>query len=295
METDGAPDFTATPPGTARLGRIWTPWRMDYVTGGTREDGCVFCNRLGEANDTAALIAHRGETAFVILNLFPYNTGHVMLAPNAHAASPEDIDTATTHEIADLRRPVMRALRRALSPVGFNLGVNVGAVAGAGIAAHLHEHVVPRWPGDANFMPVIASTQVLPELLPITYAKIRAELQRELGGETDGVVVILDATGDATLLAESALPRFSAGPDEPVWAAALREAARLGVTDARLSGWAGGLVAGQGPAALAVTGVLPAPNAVGSAAAADLLSPDDAELLARGVALITSRAAASPD
>lgn len=295
METDGAADFTATPPGTARLGRIWTPWRMDYVTGGTREDGCVFCNRLGDANDTAALIAHRGESAFVILNLFPYNTGHVMLAPNAHAASPEDIDTATTHEIADLRRPVMRALRRALSPVGFNLGVNVGAVAGAGIAAHLHEHVVPRWPGDANFMPVIASTQVLPELLPVTYAKIRAELQREIGGETDGLVVILDPTGDATLLADGALPRFSAGPDEPMWAAALREAIRLGVSGARLVGWAGGPIAGEGPTALAVCGNVPAPNAVGSAAAAELLPPDEAEHLARGVALAALPLAAGPD
>ena len=285
---DSLPD-DALPPGTARLGRIWTPWRMQYVTGGPREEGCVFCNRLREQHDSNALIAHRGEHAYVILNLFPYNTGHVMLVPQAHISSPEDADDATTHELADLRRPVMRAVRRALNPVGFNLGVNVGAVAGAGIAAHLHEHLVPRWPGDANFMPVIASTQVLPEVLPVTYAKIRAELQREISGETAVQVVLLDPEAEATLLAEGSFPSVSAGPEEPVWAAALRLAQQLGVRDPMLLGWAGGQLAGQGPVVLAVGGGLPAQQAVGTTAASELLGPDEAEFLVNARALVSAR------
>lgn len=262
---------------------------MQYVTGGPREEGCVFCNRLREQHDTDALIAYRGEAAYVILNLYPYNTGHVMLVPNAHISSPEDADDATTHEVADLRRPVMRAVRRALNPVGFNLGVNVGAVAGAGIAAHLHEHVVPRWPGDANFMPVIANTQVLPEVLPVTYAKIRAELQRELTGTADVQVVLLDPVGEATLLAEGTFPTVVAGPDEPLWAAALRLAQQLGVRDPVLLGWAGGQIAGQGPVVLALSGVVPAQQAVGSTAAVELLSPEDARVLANAISLVSTR------
>ena len=262
---------------------------MQYVTGGPREDGCVFCNRLREQRDTDALIAHRGDDAYVILNLFPYNTGHVMLVPNAHISSPEEADDATTHELADLRRPVMRAVRRALNPVGFNIGVNVGAVAGAGIAAHLHEHLVPRWPGDANFMPVIANTQVLPEVLPVTYAKIRAELQRELLGDASVQVVLLGPDGEATLLADGTFPAVAAGPEEPVWAAAMRLAQHLGVRDAGLLGWAGGQLAGQGPIVLAIGGELPAQQAVGSTAAGDLLGAEDAQFLANALSLVHAR------
>ena len=297
MELPGPLPEDAVPPGTARLGRIWTPWRMQYVTGGPREEGCVFCNRLREQQDTAALIVHRGESAYVILNLFPYNTGHVMLVPQAHISSPEDADDATTHELADLRRPVMRAVRRALKPVGFNLGVNVGAVAGAGIAAHLHEHIVPRWPGDANFMPVIASTQVLPEVLPVTYAKIRAELQRDMTGVADVQVVLLDQDGEATLLVDGSFPTVSAGPEEPVWAAALRLAQQLEVRDPVLFGWAGAQLAGQGPVVLAFGGVLPAQQAVGSTAAVELLGPNDAPILANAISLVhrQSDATAGPE
>jgi ATP adenylyltransferase len=266
---------------------------MQYVTGGPREDGCVFCNRLREEQDTNALIAYRGHTAYVILNLFPYNTGHVMLVPNAHISSPEDADDATTHELADLRRPVMRAVRRSLNPVGFNIGVNVGSVAGAGIAAHLHEHLVPRWPGDANFMPVIANTQVLPEVLPVTYAKIRAELQRELSGDANVQVVLLDPDGEATLLADGSLPTVAAGPEEPVWAAALRLAQQLGVRDPVLLGWAGGQFAGQGPVVLAIGGVLPAQQAVGSTAAVEILELEDAQFLANAIALGNARSDAA--
>ncbi len=147
------------PPATAPSGGsewLWTPWRMRYVAGADREEGCIFCNRLAEQDDVQSLILHRGERAFVIMNLYPYNTGHLMIVPNAHVASPEDADPEVMREMAALRGPVLRALRRALSPDGFNLGLNVGAPAGAGVADHLHEHVVPRWQGDANFMPILA-------------------------------------------------------------------------------------------------------------------------------------------
>ena len=153
---------------------------MRYVGGGVKEDGCVFCNRLAADDDVATLILHRGERAFVILNRYPYNTAHLMLLPNVHVASPEETPAGALIELALLLRPTLRALRRALTCHGFNIGVNVGSMAGAGIAEHLHQHVVPRWTGDASFMPVIASTMVMPELLPVTYAKVRAELEREL-------------------------------------------------------------------------------------------------------------------
>ncbi|MDF2761516.1 MAG: hydrolase, partial [Thermomicrobiales bacterium] len=113
---------------------LWTPWRMRYVAGADREEGCIFCNRLAEQDDVQSLILHRGERAFVIMNLYPYNTGHLMIVPNAHIPSPEDADPEVMREMALLRGPVLRALRRALSPDGFNLGLNVGAPAGAGVA-----------------------------------------------------------------------------------------------------------------------------------------------------------------
>jgi ATP adenylyltransferase len=152
---------------------------MRYVGGGAKEEGCVFCNRLAAENDVEALVLHRSERVFAILNLFPYNTGHLMLVPNAHVASPEEAPAGALADLTVLLRPTLRALRRALGCQGFNVGFNVGAVAGAGVADHLHQHVVPRWTGDANFMPIIASTMVMPELIPVTYAKVRAELERE--------------------------------------------------------------------------------------------------------------------
>src|SRR5687768_14347984 len=125
--------------------RLWTPWRMRYVGGGAHEAGCVFCNRLAAADDLPSLIVHRAARAFVILNLFPYNTGHLMLVPNVHVASPEETPAATLADLALILQPTLRALRRALGCHGFNVGFNVGAVAGAGVADHLHQHVVPRW------------------------------------------------------------------------------------------------------------------------------------------------------
>jgi ATP adenylyltransferase len=213
---------------------------MRYVAGAHREEGCIFCNRLAEQDDVQSLILHRGERAFVIMNLYPYNTGHLMIVPNAHVASPEDAEPEAMREMAVLRGPVLRALRRALSPDGFNLGLNVGATAGAGVTDHLHEHVVPRWQGDANFMPILASTMVMPELIPVTYAKIRAEIAAELvSGSRATTLVILDDQRHVLVDAAGRLPQVVPGEDESIWAAAVRAARERGATDAELLGWAG--------------------------------------------------------
>ena len=255
---DGSGDGSHEARAGARLtsrdrhsGHLWTPWRMRYVAGGAREDGCIFCNRLGEGDDVAALILHRGPRAFVIMNLFPYNTGHVMIVPNAHVSSPEDADPETMAEMAALRAPLLRALRRALACEGFNLGLNVGDVAGAGVADHLHEHVVPRWLGDANFMPILASTMVMPELIPVTYAKLRAELQRELGDHRPALSVVISDDAQRVLVdTGQRLPRVDPDEGEPVWRAVLRDCRARGIIDPELAGWAGEDRASSGPVAL---------------------------------------------
>ena len=245
------PESAGHPTGASQ--RLWAPWRMRYVAGGQRESGCIFCNRLAENDDVRTLILHRGECAFVIMNLFPYNTGHVMIVPNAHVASPEDADGEMLAEMAALRGPVLRALRRALAPEGFNLGLNVGAVAGAGVTDHLHEHVVPRWSGDANFMPILAATTVMPELIPVTYAKLRAEIERELLGEAWVSSLVLSPDGQFALTdAAGRLPHVAASEGEPLWRAALREVHDRGAVNAEVDGWAGATRAGSGAPALLI-------------------------------------------
>jgi ATP adenylyltransferase len=212
---------------------------MRYVGGSRDEPGCIFCNRLRSADDRASLILHRGRNAFVIMNLFPYNTGHVMIVPNIHAPSPEALDDDTTIEMARLVPRTLNALRGALNPAGFNLGTNIGAHAGAGIAAHLHQHVVPRWQGDANFMPILANTMVLPELIPVTYAKVRAEFARDTA---DAVTLIaIDSAGSNLLIVTSngraALPRVSL-TSEPVWRTASSFLAKIGANGV-VAGWGG--------------------------------------------------------
>jgi ATP adenylyltransferase len=207
--------------------------------GGAREEGCIFCNRLRADDDVAALILHRGGRAFVIMNLYPYNTGHVMVVPNEHLASPEEAGEETTIELAALRAPVLCALRRVLAPDGFNLGLNIGAVAGAGVTDHFHEHVVPRWQGDANFMPILAATTVMPEAIPVTYAKLRAEIAREIEGATGATMIVLTATGAEVLIdADGNLPWATALAGEPLWKTLLVEASRLGAHDPEVLGWA---------------------------------------------------------
>jgi len=223
---------------------------MRYVAGGEREEGCIFCNRLTGTDDVQSLILHRGETAFVIMNRYPYNTGHVMIVPNMHVSSPEDADPGVMSEMATLRGPVLRAIRRTLSAEGFNLGLNVGAVAGAGVADHLHEHVVPRWLGDANFMPILASTMVIPELIPVTYAKLRAELNRELRIATSVTAILLSEDRDKVLVEESGeLPLVDAREGEPIWRTALHDAFRRGAIGPEIVGWFGtGQSNGERPA-----------------------------------------------
>jgi ATP adenylyltransferase len=151
------------------LERLWTPHRMAYIRGENKPaDGsagqCPFC-RIPTLDDRAGLIVHRGDAAYVVLNLYPYSPGHLMVCPYRHVADYTDLDDAETAEVAAATKTAMRVLRSVSGAHGFNVGMNQGAVAGAGIAAHLHQHVVPRWGGDQNFMPIIGRTRTLPELL----------------------------------------------------------------------------------------------------------------------------------
>lgn len=147
--------------------RLWTPHRMVYIQGeGKPKDagGCPFCTSP-QKDDVEGLIVARGEHAFVVMNLFPYSPGHLLVCPYRHVPDYTDLSVAETREVAELTQHAMRVLRKVSNPDGFNLGMNQGAVAGAGIAAHLHQHIVPRWSGDMNFLPIIAQTRALPQLL----------------------------------------------------------------------------------------------------------------------------------
>jgi len=151
------------------FGRLWTPHRMAYIQGENKPtaDSCPFCE-IPALPDEQALIVARGEVAYAVLNLYPYNSGHLMLVPYRHVAGYEELTAPEAQEIAQLTQHALRALRHASGAQGFNVGMNLGVVGGAGIAAHLHQHVVPRWGGDTNFMPVVGQTKVLPQLLPDT-------------------------------------------------------------------------------------------------------------------------------
>lgn len=151
---------------------------MTYVGGGeTTNRGCVFCVKAAESDDEKNLILVRGETCFALMNLYPYNSGHLMIAPYAHVPSIQQMSVKSLTEMMTLSQRLLGALQEALGPHGFNLGINQGAVAGAGIADHAHLHIVPRWGGDTNFMPVLADVKVMPEFLESTYQKILAHLQ----------------------------------------------------------------------------------------------------------------------
>lgn len=157
------------------LQRLWTPWRMAYIRGpGDPDGGCPFCRLPAqpEAHDRESLILARGSLAYVMLNAFPYNPGHLMVIPFRHVAEFSALTTPELHEIGDLTQRGVVALQATSQPHGFNMGINVGGVAGAGIADHIHQHVVPRWGGDTNFMPVVGQTRVLPELLEETYERL---------------------------------------------------------------------------------------------------------------------------
>lgn len=150
----------------SQLQRLWVPHRMAYVADHKQADhtDCPFC-AAPEHDDESSLIVHRGKTAFVLLNLFPYNSGHMLVCPYRHVASYEDATPEEVAEIGALTQAGMRAARTALNCAGFNLGMNQGEIAGAGVAAHLHQHIVPRWASDSNFFPIIAQTKAMPQLL----------------------------------------------------------------------------------------------------------------------------------
>lgn len=173
-QTEPETEFARVPDGFERL---WTPHRMAYIQSDKPEhdddNACPFCAAQPK-DDAEALIVHRGTTCFVIMNLFPYNPGHLLVCPNRHVASYIELTDDETLEFTELTKQAVRALTDASAPHGFNLGMNQGAVAGAGVAAHLHQHVVPRWGGDANFLPIIAQTKALPALLEDTRERLAA-------------------------------------------------------------------------------------------------------------------------
>ena len=158
--------------------RLWAPHRLEYLRGenrplDTNDIACPFC-AIPEKSDEAGLIVYRGETAYVVMNLYPYNPGHLLVCAFQHVADLTDLSDVERNEISALTAHAMKTMRKVSAPEGFNLGMNQGAISGAGVAAHIHQHVVPRWSGDANFMPIIGKTKVMPQLLQLTRDELAA-------------------------------------------------------------------------------------------------------------------------
>lgn len=165
--------------------RLWAPWRIQYITAG-KVEGCIFCNKADEDQDEENMILKRGKLSFIMMNAFPYNNGHLMIAPYRHIG---DLSLLTDEEMLNVMQMVRdgkELLSKAFSPDGFNIGINLGRVAGAGIEDHVHVHIVPRWNGDTNFMPVLADIKVMPQALAATYQKLKEALDElERGTATD--------------------------------------------------------------------------------------------------------------
>ncbi|MBV9215503.1 MAG: HIT domain-containing protein [Acidobacteria bacterium] len=153
---------------------LWSPWRYDYIAGGARISGCVFCDILnGSASDEEKFILTRAEFNFAVLNIYPYTSGHLMIVPYEHLASLSAASKQVTDEMTDLVKRAEAAITTAYSPDGINLGMNLGKAAGAGVDGHIHMHLLPRWVGDVNFMTAVGQTRTLPEALPDTYNKLK--------------------------------------------------------------------------------------------------------------------------
>ena len=150
---------------------IWAPWRIEYILS-EKPDYCIFCNALEQKNDAKTFTLYHGKHSFVIMNTFPYNNGHLMIAPYQHQSCPTKLDQEIALEIHRMTQESIRILRSVLNAEGFNIGMNLGKVAGAGVEDHVHTHIVPRWNGDTNFMPVLAETKVHPEYLKDTFKKL---------------------------------------------------------------------------------------------------------------------------
>ena len=156
------------------MNHIWAPWRIEYIQM-EKAEGCILCEKPEEDNDEANYILYRGAKNFVILNSYPYNPGHLMIAPYRHVANLDDLTREELGEHYEILCRSIKLLRRELDPAGFNIGTNIGRVAGAGIDTHTHSHIVPRWQGDTNFMPVIADTRVIPQALADTYKSLKGK------------------------------------------------------------------------------------------------------------------------
>jgi ATP adenylyltransferase len=152
---------------------LWSPWRMKYIENHQKVEDCVFCNEQAKADSAENLIAFRGELAYVILNRYPYTSGHLMVVPFEHKPNIEELDSKTRAEMMELTSQCMTVLRSLYQPHGFNMGANIGEAAGAGVPGHVHIHIVPRWNGDTNFMATLSETRVLPELLEDTFKRVR--------------------------------------------------------------------------------------------------------------------------
>ena len=169
--------------GFCSMDRLWAPWRSSYiVTAALHEDAeCIFCAKLADDNDQANYVVRREELCFALLNLYPYNNGHLLVAPNRHVGEVEELTEGEMLALFRLTRTMIGALRRAMNPDGFNVGVNLGRVAGAGVPGHFHIHIVPRWNGDTSFMPVLSDTKVISQSLEEAYRRLRAALLEEGG------------------------------------------------------------------------------------------------------------------
>ncbi|HEX6818765.1 MAG TPA: HIT domain-containing protein [Ktedonobacterales bacterium] len=168
------------------MDQLWAPWRMAYInSGGTSDGGCIFCVKPQQRDDEQNLIVWRSERCFALMNLYPYNNGHLMIAPYEHVPSISELDSATLTDMMLTVQRCLAALDAAFHPHGYNMGINQGTIAGAGIADHTHFHVVPRWNGDTNFMPVLGNVKVMPEFLQTTQHQIREQLvaQARANGE----------------------------------------------------------------------------------------------------------------
>ncbi len=155
------------------MDHLWSPWRMNYISRGEKPDGCIFCNACAGQDGEENLVVQRGKLAFVILNRYPYTSGHIMVVPYAHQPSLVSLDAPTLTEIMQLINQSLHTIEKIYQPHGFNVGANIGSMAGAGVADHVHFHVVPRWGGDTNFMTTVGSTRVLPEELEQTYHRLK--------------------------------------------------------------------------------------------------------------------------
>jgi ATP adenylyltransferase len=221
---------------------------MQYV-GGRSATECVFCAALDAPETVDSLMVHEGDQCFVLMNLYPYTTGHLMILPKRHLASLSDLDDVTNGELLRLAALMTEVAQPVLRCDGFNLGLNLGSAAGAGIVGHLHLHLVPRWIGDANFMPVIGETMVLPELLPVTRARLRAELETKLAARDAGLELVAGAVPYVSSRGTIALRRSKTGdivvpkghiePSETAAQAAIREVREETGLDARITGWLG--------------------------------------------------------